>query len=487
MKRSVLVMIFVLMLTNCAPLQQEASQQIDLKNTIDEAFIKQVIEIVIGLDKGRQQEMFDGYNAELKRSQDAMDIQFYYALTLKNREEAWEIFNQIVTRDPEKYYGYLGKGIIETEWKVYDKAEKNLNKAKEVEPDHFLVKYFFANYHYRKGEFDKAIKYLDGIDPKYRENIIVLNLNGLAYFGMEKYDEAERYFKRSNEIDPQQYTPHFYLGTIYERQNKAEDSFNEYRQAVEVKSSSKEAMLNLASTAEKLNKIEDAASIYEKIADQWPNESAVYLKLIPILEKINAEDRLTKSLENSIRVIPDNAEFRMKLAKIYLRRGDLNRSEEEFKSVAKLKGNSSEVYVGLGKIAKKKEDYKRAMENFLLALKEKPDDNDAKSEIDELKKRFKITETPITGKNLEAVLGRFSSYVLKSYKELLKERPKMKGKVAIGIAYDNNGNITEVSFDKNTINDPVLEACIYGNALMMKFPVGNKGRVGYEMEFNPAK
>ncbi|MCX7958397.1 MAG: AgmX/PglI C-terminal domain-containing protein, partial [Deltaproteobacteria bacterium] len=146
-----------------------------------------------------------------------------------------------------------------------------------------------------------------------------------------------------------------------------------------------------------------------------------------------------------------------------------------------------EVYVGLGRIAKKKEDYKRAMENFLLALKDKPDDNDAKSEMDELKKRFKISDVPITGKTLEQVLGNFSKYVLKSYKELLKERPKMKGKVAISIAYDNNGNVTEVGFEKNTVNDPVLEACIYGNALGMKLPAGSKGRVGYEMEFNPAK
>ncbi|MGB9600790.1 MAG: tetratricopeptide repeat protein, partial [Myxococcota bacterium] len=424
---------------------------------------------------------------EYKKSPDSIDTMFYYAFTLKNREEGWGIFNQIATKEPEKYYGYLGKGIIETEWKVYDKAEVNLSKAKKIAPNHFLINYFFANYHYKKGDYEKAIEYLNAIDAKHRENIIVLNMYGLILTAQEKFEEAEKYFKKSNDIDNNQYTPHFYLGQIYEKFNKGEESYSEYKKAVEVKTSSKEAMLNLASTAEKLNKIEDAASLYEKIIDQWPNEAAVYLRLIPILEKLNAEGRLAKALEESIRVLPDNADFRMKLAKIYFKRGDLNRAEEEFKSVAKIKGNSAEVYVGLGRIAKKKEDYKRSMENFILALKEKPDDNDAKSEMDELKKRFKISETPITGKTIEQVLNNFSRYVLKSYKELLKERPKMKGKVAIGIAFDNNGNITEVTFEKNTVNDPVLEACIYGNALIMKLPSGTKGRVGYEMEFNPAK
>ncbi len=487
MKNFILIILSLLLLLFCAPIQEEKPQQIDPEKAMDEAFVKQIIEIIIGIDKGKQQEMFDGYNAELKKSPEAIDIMFYYAMTLKNREEAWSIFNQIVTREPEKYYGHLGKGIIETEWRVFDKAEINLNKSKKIAPEHFLIKYFFANYFYQKGNYESALEYLNGIDPKYKENIIVLNLTGLVYYGMEKYEDAEKYFKRSNELDPKQYTPHFYLGSIYEKRNKAEDSYNEFRQAVDVKSSSKEAMLNLASTAEKLNKIEDAATLYEKIVDQWPNESAVYLKLVPILEKIKSEGRLAKALEDSIRVIPDNADFRMKLAKIYFNRGDLNRAEEEFKAAAKIKGNSADIYVGLGKIAKKKEDYKRAMENFILALKDKPDDNEAKSEMDELKKRFKITESPITGKTLEAVLRSFSKYVLISYKELLKERPKMKGKVAIGIAYDSNGNITEVTFDKNTVNDPVLEACIYGNALMMKLPAGSKGRVGYEMEFNPAK
>jgi len=487
MKIRLLGIFTILMIISCAPIQEEKPQVVDQEKVFDENFIKQIVEILTGIDKGRQQQMFEGFMAELKKSPEAMDIMFYYALTLKNKEEAWGIFNQIVTKDPEKYYGYLGKGIIETEWKVYDKAEKNLNKAAQAAPNHFLINYFFSFYYYKKGDFEKALETLNKIEPKYQDSIVVLNLYGLVLAGLEKYDEAEKYFKKSNSIDDKQYTPHFYLGTIYEKSGKSEESYNEYKAAVDVRASSKEAMLNLAMTAEKMGKIEDAAGIYEKIVDQWPNEAGVYLKLIPILEKINAEGRLAKALEDSIRVLPDNAEFRLKLAKIYFKRGDMNRSEEEYKAVAKLKGNSAEIYVGLGKIARKKEDYKRAMENFILALKDKPDDNDAKSEMNELKKKFKITETPISGKTLEQVMKNFSNYVLKSYKELLKERPKMKGKVAIKIAFDNDGNVIETGFEKNTLNDPVMEACIYGNALMMKFPSGSKQSFVYEMEFNPAR
>ncbi len=487
MKKYTIFYLVFLSLLYCAPIEETKKSQIDPEIQFDEQFVKQVIEILIGIDKGKQQELFDGYMAEYKKSPEAIDTMFYYALTLKNREEGWSIFNQIITKEPEKYYGYLGKAIIEIEWKVFDKAFTNLNRAAKIAPNHFLINYFYANYYYKTGTYDQALEYIRRIDQKYQENIIVLNMYGLIYFDSEKYEEAERYFKRSNEIDNNQYTPHFYLGMIYEKANKGEESYAEYKKAVEVRSSSKQAMLNLAQTAEKLNKIEDAATLYEKIVEEWPNEAGVYLKLIPILEKINAEGRLAKALEDSVRVVPDNADFRMKLALIYFKRGDLNRAEEEFKAVAKIKGNSAEVYVGLGRIAKKKEDYKRAMENFILALKDKPDDNDAKTEMNELKKRFKISDTPITGKTLEQVLGNFSKHVLKSYKELLKERPKMKGKVAISIAYDSNGNVTEVGFEKNTVNDPILEACIYGNALSMKLPAGSKGRVGYEMEFNPAK
>lgn len=485
--KKIFVLVVIILMNYCAPIDETKPKPIDSEIQFDESFVRQVIEILIGLDKGKQQELFDGYQAEYKKTPEAIDIMFYYALTLKNREEAWAIFNQIHTKEPEKYYGYLGKGIIETEWKVYDKAEINLNKALKIAPNHFLINYFFANYYYRKGDYEKALEIISKVEPKFQENVIVLNMYGLIYTNMEKYEEAEKFFKKSNEIDNNQYTPHYYLGIIYEKQNKSEDSYNEFKKAVDVKSSSKEALLNLAQTAEKQNKIEDAAQIYEKIIDQWPNEAGVYLRLVPILEKLNAEARLAKVLEDSIRVLPDNGEFRMKLAQIYFKRGDYNRAEDEFKAVAKIKGNSAEVYVGLGKIAKKKEDYKRAMENFILALKSKPDDADAKAEMDEMKKRFKISDAPITGKTLEQVLGNFSKYVLKSYKELLKERPKMKGKVAIVIGYDNNGNVTEVVFEKNTINDPILEVCIYGNALTLKLPSGNKGKVGYEMEFNPAK
>ncbi|MCX7945319.1 MAG: tetratricopeptide repeat protein [Deltaproteobacteria bacterium] len=487
MKIFILWIILIQVIFSCAPIEEPRPKQIDPEIQFDDSFTRQVIEILIGIDKGKQQELFDGFNAEYKKSPESIDTMFYYALTLKNREEAWSVFNQILTKEPEKYYGYLGKAIIETEWKVYDKAEANLNKASKFAPNHFLVNYFHANYYFKKNEYDKALEYMKRIQPRFQENIIVLNLYGLIYTKMEKYEEAERYFKKSNEMDNNQYTPHLYLGIIYERANKIEDSYNEYKKAVDIRSSSKEAMLNLAQTAEKLNKVEDAAQLYEKIIDQWPNEAGVYIKLVPLLEKINAEARLIKALEDSTRVLPDNSELRTKLAKIYFQKNNLSRAEEEFKNVAKIKGNSAEIYVWLGRIAKKKEDHKKAMENFILALKERPDDSDAKSEMEALKKRFKISETPITGRTLEQVLGNFSKYVLKSYKELLKERPKMKGKVAISITYDTNGNVTEVTFEKNTINDPVLEACIYGNALAMKFPAGSKGKVGYEMEFNPAK
>ena len=148
------------------------------------------------------------------------------------------------------------------------------------------------------------------------------------------------------------------------------------------------------------------------------------------------------------------------LSWLALDKGQFDKAEKGFQEAARKRTDDHMIYVGLGRIAVKREDYRRAMEQYRRALRIESTSKEAKEELADIKKRFEITTEPITGPTLEKAFAAYQLKILKAYKVLLKAYPKIKGKVTIQVAIDNEGTVTDSIFEENTVNHPALEACI---------------------------
>ena len=87
----------------------------------------------------------------------------------------------------------------------------------------------------------KAIK----IEPKFVQAIDNL---GKVYRILEKYDLAEKYYKKSIEIFPNGSTAHQNLAVVYDRQGRYNEEVEEYKKVIKINSQDPEGYFGLAKT-----------------------------------------------------------------------------------------------------------------------------------------------------------------------------------------------------------------------------------------------
>ncbi|MCR4743303.1 MAG: tetratricopeptide repeat protein [Treponema sp.] len=78
-------------------------------------------------------------------------------------------------------------------------------------------------------------KILEAIDPKEKNIICVIRKHrGMAYFSMNKFDEATEDFKVSIDNDPKAFRSYYYLGIVYSIQKKYHDAIDCFTKSLEI-------------------------------------------------------------------------------------------------------------------------------------------------------------------------------------------------------------------------------------------------------------
>ena len=76
---------------------------------------------------------------------------------------------------------------------------------------------------------------LDAIDPKEKNIICVIRKHrGMAYFSMNKFDQATEDFKVSIENDTKAFRSYYYLGIVYSIQKKYQDAIDCFTKSLEI-------------------------------------------------------------------------------------------------------------------------------------------------------------------------------------------------------------------------------------------------------------
>jgi tetratricopeptide (TPR) repeat protein len=450
------------------------------------SLLVQIKEAEHKLAKAKRVDVHADYAEVLKVSPKDSSALFLDAWTKPSREEAETFFRESMERADDKSPYYTGLGSIFYEWKINDRAVQNLNKAIEINPGNYIAHYYKGLYHLRRDELDDAIgafKKAIEIEPGF-----ALAHTGLGRTLQKKkdVDKAIEAFQEAIKQDPKLFDPHYILGQLLGEKGKQEEAVAELAKAGELSPGNLEVQVNLARTFEKLEKLDEAIAAYGRAADIKQTEADIYVSMARIFKKQKNKDKEYETWEKAVRFDPRNADSHLAFAWIALERNQLDKADRAFQEAVRKKTDDHMIYVGLARIAVKREDYRKAMEHYRRALKIESASKEAKDELNEIRRKFEITTETYTAPTLEKVFAAFQQRILKAYKVLLRTYPKIKGKATIQVVIDSEGNVSEVSFEENTINHPALEACIFGNALMAKFPAGKKGKINYTMNFDPA-
>jgi len=136
-----------------------------------------------------------------------------------------------------------------------------------------------ANNLVKNEEFAKAIKILEDLyqqqpDIDVKNNLIdaLFAYGGYLndYYVLE-YDESINFFKRIIELDSENYRAHYNLGIAYFNLNRFEQALKSYKIALSIKPDHKHVYYNIGLLHEKNENLENAIEAYEKALEIDPN------------------------------------------------------------------------------------------------------------------------------------------------------------------------------------------------------------------------
>jgi Tfp pilus assembly protein PilF len=107
---------------------------------------------------------------------------------------------KIITRSYEVYF-VLAEIYFYKEMFLH--AHESIQKAIRLNKNEIFLKEWYAKILYELGEYEKAEKVLAGILPDVNPNSDNYNLLGKIMLQLERLEEAEKYFNKSLQINPE--------------------------------------------------------------------------------------------------------------------------------------------------------------------------------------------------------------------------------------------------------------------------------------------
>ena len=102
---------------------------------------------------------------------------------------------------------------------------------------------------------------------------------GILYMKMERYDTAEKIFKKVLGIDPYLAPAHFNLGSVYVAQNRYAEAINEYEGALEIDPNYELAAAWAAVVYERLDRWDEALEKWERVLQINPDNQQAKVRL----------------------------------------------------------------------------------------------------------------------------------------------------------------------------------------------------------------
>jgi Tfp pilus assembly protein PilF len=258
----------------------------------------------------------------------------------------------------------------------------------------------------KQGNGRRALNQISKLRP---ENPFYIIITAYAYFSFNDIQLAEQYFKTAIENNPEMIIAHLGLAQLYQKTQRDELAFTEYREVLkdepdhtwakprylEIKKEKTEATLQKARNLRKQGDLSSSEKTYLKTLYYSPESMEVHKALAEIYSEQNNYDSALIHLNTLLSLQPENAGFLKSYAEALFQ-------EEEFKK-------SLEAYKKLKMLT--------------------PEDQEIENRIEQLKNRLGIFELPsqynsipsreaITKEDMAALLGiKFQKYIDKTSKE----------------------------------------------------------------------
>ena len=217
---------------------------------------------------------------------------------------------------------------------------------------------------YQKGKFDISLNLALSIlkkDPKHNLTIKIL---GSIYEQQDKLDESLKMYQKSLALDNNDPEAHNNLGLVLQKQGRLQEAMLSLKKAIALKPDFIIAIYNLGNTLKEIGNLEDAEINLKRCIELKPNFMEAYINLANTQSENNnfkdAERSLKKCIELKQNFIPAHYNLGNLLKKL----GRLDEAMTSYNYLLKLKPSYKPALLGRGQIFFIKKKFDQALNDF---------------------------------------------------------------------------------------------------------------------------
>lgn len=193
-------------------------------------------------------------------------------------------------------------------------AEQMYRTLYDLQPDHVAGLVNLGTILLYRNKCEEAVSYLEKATRLAPDLAIAAFQSGVAYYRLDRMEEARVMFRRTIELDPANAEAFFYLANIEGITNGAETALKYYAAAVKLRPDLGDAHYNMARLYAEMNRIPDAARAYDRAVRNGalPDpEFENYLRSHPDTAKVPGADLVeaVKPEEEAARLREQDPEF----------------------------------------------------------------------------------------------------------------------------------------------------------------------------------
>ena len=217
---------------------------------------------------------------------------------------------------------------------------------------------------YQNGKFDISLNLALSIlkkDPKHNLTIKIL---GSIYEQQDKLDESLKMYQKSLALDNNDPEAHNNLGLVLQKQGKLQEAMLSLKKAIALKPDFIIAIYNLGNTLKEIGNLEDAEINLKRCIELKPNFIEAYINLANTQSENNNFKDAERSLKRCIELKQNFIPAHYNLGNLLKKLGRLDEAMTSYNYLLKLKPSYKPALLGRGQIFFIKKKFDQALNDF---------------------------------------------------------------------------------------------------------------------------
>ena len=301
-----------------------------------------------------------------------------------NYEDAIKCFEEVVDDNPSDVLANNHLGAIYALQGKHTQAIEAYNRGLKYDANHPILQFNIAKSYAEIGETMKAISFYEGAlraKPGWTEAIeayadLLLEENKVA--------EADEVVTQSLKINPDDVKMHTAKGNVYTRKSVFEEAEQEYKKALDIDETYRNALTGLANSLENQGKYVEAVETIAKAENLHPNDVKIMKQSAHIHISANKLDAAYEKISKLQQIDSNDVQTMNLLGQYYICSDDGEKIEECFSAIKKLNPDYNAVYRDWGERFIQKGDVDKAEPYLQAAIQKNPTDSTAMLYLGEL-------------------------------------------------------------------------------------------------------